>query len=324
MKRKLEEVYDVPLDSVENDLDSAAKSDLQSFRNVLEELKEKFNKSESYQERVQILTLSPFTIDKTMKEFGTTNYLVKKSRAVKKEAGVLRLCNKKQGKCLSKELEEEVVKFYESDENSRICPGMKDTISMRNKNGEKVKYQKRLVLSNLNELYSSWKEANPEKKIGFSKFASLRPKYCVLAGATGTHAVCVCKYHQNPILMTEACLKSSVHDLMKLCVCSVDSEKCMMGHCKDCPGKEGLMAHLNECDDLSETEEVSYLQWVSTDRTKLVTLTESKAEFVDNLSSQILKLTRHSFTAKMQSLYMKELKAGMTPLTKIILQGDFA
>ena len=84
------------------------------------------------------------------------------------------------------------------------------------------------------------------------------------------------------------------------------------------------MAHLNECDDLSETEEVSYLQWVSTDRTKLVTLTESKAEFVDNLSSQILKLTRHSFTAKMQSLYMKELKAGMTPLTEIILQGDFA
>ena len=124
--------------------------------------------------------------------------------------------------------------------------------------------------------------------------------------------------------MAEACLKSSVHDLMKLCVCSVESEKCMMGHCKDCPGQEGLMDYLNECDDLSEIDEVSYLQWVSTDRTKLVTITESKADFVENFSSQVLKLTLHSFTAKMQSLYMKELKAGITPLTEINLQGDFA
>ena len=111
-----------------------------------------------------------------------------------------------------------------------------------------------------------WKEANPEKKIGLSKFASLRPKYCVLAGANGTHDVCVCKYHQNPTLMAEACLKSSVHDLMKLCVCAVESEKCMMGHCKDCPGQEGLMDYLNECDDLSEIDEVSYLQSVLTEQ----------------------------------------------------------
>ena len=101
-------------------------------------------------------------------------------------------------------------------------------MSIRNKDGEKVKHQKRLVLSNLCELYASWKEANPNKKVGFSTFAAQRPKYCILAGATGTHATCVCKYHQNPKLMAEACLKSSVHDLMKVCVCSIESEKCMM------------------------------------------------------------------------------------------------
>ena len=44
-----------------------------------EEIKEKFKNSESYQERVQILTLSPFTIERTINEFETTNYLVKKS-----------------------------------------------------------------------------------------------------------------------------------------------------------------------------------------------------------------------------------------------------
>ena len=52
-------------------------------------------------------------------------------------------------------------------------------------------------------------------------------------GDSVTHSVCVCKYHQNTKLMVEACLKSDLNDLMKLCVCSIDSKNCMMGHCKE-------------------------------------------------------------------------------------------
>ena len=52
--------------------------------------------------------------------------------------------------------------------------------------------QKRLVLSNLREVYSEFKERFPGRKIGFSKFAELRPKHCVLAGASGTHTQCMC------------------------------------------------------------------------------------------------------------------------------------
>ena len=66
--------------------------------------------------------------------------------------------------------------------------------------------------------------------------------------------------------------------------------------------------------------EFLYLQWVSTNRAKLVTIIESKADFIDNFSSQVVKLTRH--TTKAQNMYMKELKANMKPLD-IILQGDF-
>ena len=43
----------------------------------------------------------------------------------------------------------------------------------------------------------------------------------------------------------------------------------MMGHCKDCPGWESLIEHMNGCDELSALDDVSYLQWVSTDRAKL-------------------------------------------------------
>ena len=111
--------------------------------------------------------------------------------------------------------------------------------------------------------------------------------------------------------MAEACLKSSVHDFMKVCVCSIESEKCTMGHCKDCPGREVLIEHMNNCEELSALEDVSYFQWVSTDRAKLVTIIESKADFIDNISSQVVKLTRPSLTTKAQNMYMKEIKANI-------------
>lgn len=80
-------------------------------------------------------------------------------------------------------------------------PGMKDCVSDVNCRGEKIKVQKRLVLSNLKELHEFYRTRYPNNPIGFSSFASLRPKYCVLAGGTGTHTVCVCAIHQNIKLM---------------------------------------------------------------------------------------------------------------------------
>ena len=49
-----------------------------------------------------------------------------------------------------------------------------------------------------------FKEKHPLVKIGFSKFCSLRPKWCVIAGSSGTHSVCVCTIHQNTILLVDA------------------------------------------------------------------------------------------------------------------------
>ena len=41
-------------------------------------------------------------------------------------------------------------------------------------------------------------------KIGFSKFCTLHPKWCVIAGLSGTSSVCVCTTHQNTILLVDA------------------------------------------------------------------------------------------------------------------------
>lgn len=321
LKKKLELSYDVSLSSSDSEDDS---KDLSMYKKMMEELKAKFGASDSYKERVQILTVSPFTIKRTMEEFGATNYMVKKSRDVRKEKGILGQCDKNKGKVLSEDIRQAVSDFYEDDDYSRIMPGKKDFVSVKNKDGDKDRHQKRLILTNLAELYAKWKDVHPDKKIGFSTFASLRPKWCIFAGKSGTHSVCVCKYHQNPKLMAASCLTCSVHDVMEHCVCSIASEKCMMGQCKDCPGKQGLVDYLNECDDLKDRDEISYQQWISTDRTALVTITETKDDFIENFSNQILKLTRHSFTSKAQSKYMNDLKMTMPPLEDVIMQGDFA
>lgn len=47
-------------------------------------------------------------------------------------------------------------------------------------------------------------QKNVEYKISFSAFAKLKPKNCILAGAAGTHSVCVCVIHQNVKLMLDA------------------------------------------------------------------------------------------------------------------------
>ena len=87
------------------------------------------------------------------------------------------------GKVLPVEIREMIISFCKEDEISRPMPGKK-TFTIE-KNGEKIEVQKKLVISDLKETYRQFKDRYPETKIGFSNFASLRPKECVLAGASG-------------------------------------------------------------------------------------------------------------------------------------------
>ena len=74
----------------------------------------------------------------------------------------------------------------------------------------------------------------------------------MLAGASGTHSVCVYVYHHNPKLIVELNLKHSVHDLMSVSVCSTEHEACMNGNCEECPGQDAVTQHLTNCDEAPE------------------------------------------------------------------------
>lgn len=109
----------------------------------------------------------------------------------------------KTGKNLPAETVTKVVEFYENDLNSRIMPHQKATVTVKIDDC-KQKVQKRLLLCDIKDLHSQFKEQFPEYLIGLTKFAELRSKWCVLAGSSGTHSVCVCTMHQNFKTMIDA------------------------------------------------------------------------------------------------------------------------
>ena len=212
-------------------------------------------------------------------------------------------------------------------------PGKKDCISVRIE-GKRVSVQKRLVLCNLKELHRSFKDRNPEVKIGFSKFAEMRPKHCVLAGASGTHSVCVCTIHQNVKLMAHGV---KLHELatsdgvsfptyehcIARAICNPPQPKCYLRTCTDCPGFDCLKEFLHTALDESMIDTLTYKQWVSVDRCTLDTVSSTPEEFVEAFVDKLEALVPHSFVAKQQSAYFNECKVCLKP-GEVLVQADFS
>ena len=212
---------------------------------IVNQLKEKFNTTEKRSEKLQILTVLPksWSRSKIQEEFKVTQYMARQAKNLVKEKGVMALPNKRLP-TFSKETENIILHFYKSEEISRIMPGKKDYKPVR-KGGFKVQEQKHLILCNLREAYKLFKTKHPSLKVGFSKFAELRPKECILAGGAGTHSVCVCTIHQNIKLMIvgsglSCCTEgeeihlSDYTSCLAATTCNEKSIDCFFHQCSDC------------------------------------------------------------------------------------------
>ena len=295
-------------------------------REIIQQLKEKFVATSKRNQQLQILTVLPnsWSVKKIQEEFGVSTYMARKSKELVKEKGVLSLPGPKPGPSLLPETVVIVQAFYESDDISRVMPGKKDFVSVK-KESNRVHVQKRLVLSNLKEVYHEFKEKFPDRKIGFSKFAELRPKHCILAGASGTHSVCVCTIHQNVKLMMFEMRLSDVptyHHCLAKIMCNPPLPKCYLGACGVCPGiakfKEELITLLDE----NDVEQIVYKQWVSTDRSTLETYCASAEEFVDIFCEKLELLRPHSFVASEQASFYAKCKSSLQP-GEILVTGLF-
>lgn len=192
MKMKVSRVLEKEISPIKSQNKEAIKETEQKAKDLdrlICLIKEKLETTSTRSEKIQLLTLVPtsWSKRKVMEEFKVSEYAIRQARNLVKEKGILTLPLPRKGKVLSENTINLVKNFYQSEEYSRIMPGRKDKVSI----STNVYMQKRLLLQNLNELYSSFKFEYPEIKIGFSKFCMLRPKWCVTAGSAGTHSVFV-------------------------------------------------------------------------------------------------------------------------------------
>lgn len=247
-QNETEESISSPLENIEI-LKSAREIELEE---LLAGLKEKYNSlDENDPLRVTILTIAPmnWSIRKIAIEFNTSRRMAKKGKELRESQGILARSLAKSGKILPINTVENVKKFYNSDLNSRLMPGKRDSISVKVEN-KRTLIQKRLLLLGLKELYVKYIDCyKKEHYVGFSTFAKLRPKYCILAGGSGTHSVCVCIIHQNCKLLLDAIDVENLtkqsemqicnyKDCLKQITCKESTSNCYLDNCKHCPSIE--------------------------------------------------------------------------------------
>lgn len=219
---------------------------------MINQLDEKFKATTNRVEKYQVLSVVPksWNANEIVKTFGISRHMAENSIRAVQEHGILFPVAKKIGSnTIPLEIVNLVKAFYRSSDISSDRPAMGDKIVIRDENGEKKEEQIKLVLMNLKEAYEEFKKTYPNVKIGFSKFASVRPKECILAlDKKGMHDVCVCIYHQNTKLASDALVRNmhlppDIKDYKGFCaklMCATPTIDCHMRTCKDCKSDDAI------------------------------------------------------------------------------------
>lgn len=150
------------------------------------------------------------TVDQISKHFNCTKYLASTAVDAFKRDGILSKPQYKYSHKTNPEVDKKVQQFYSDSEISKLLPGRKDFVTVRDELGKKSQIQKRLLLYKLETAHFKFLEQHPEVEISFSKFARLRPPEIVFAGSAGTLTQCVCVIHANPDLQLEALQKLKI------------------------------------------------------------------------------------------------------------------
>lgn len=116
---------------------------------------------------------------------------------------------------------------------------------------------------------------------------------------------------------------TTYNDCLEAVICPEPSADCYLGHCSDCPNMEVLSDFLKDLFDDHEIDEIGYCEWVSKPRTNLQTVTQCASEFVEHFCEKIQGLLPHSFIAKEQAAFLRDLKATL-PENEFIVVCDFA
>lgn len=244
---------------------------------------------------------------------------------------------KKRVDALSEDQKREVIDFYKQDSISRILPGKKEYVSVKDPvTGKRTKYQKRILTMKLKEAYQLFKE-EAKISIGFSTFAELRPSE-VFPVSQRDHEVCMCMHHENIEMLLDGLNKMSktmklptnAETAMKETICYFDlnddkSLNCCKRNCRECGVDSWVNKVINfDENDLEEDMETNFYQWKRIEgkmKKELIVcdLLQAKEELISLLNPFAL----HVYTAQKQLAEFKFLKENLK-VGHLIIHEDFA
>lgn len=207
-------------------------------------------------------------------------------------------------------------------------PGQRDCVS-EVKDGVRQLSQKRLMSMSIREVYRYFKETHANVQISFSSFAALRPKHCKLLGTSGSHNVCVCTMHENVDLMITALKKLRIsHDRSSytdqfLCCAEIRTHNCFLRTCTDCCDFTTFEAGLLEKLEEQSVEEISFEQWLFTDRCNIEAKTMTPEPFASFFAEKLNKFVYHDFIKNQQANFLKMRKETLAE-GEILAILDFA
>lgn len=192
----------------------------------------------------------------------------------KKFVGSLSSCNIIFGKSKNERLKQryfvnvqrQVISFLSKDENSRLCPGKRDTITYK-----KNKMQKRYLNDTLSHIYAKFKIEYPNLNLSYSTFCKMRP-FWIVQPVIKARDTCLCLQHTNMSLLISKLNYLKIIDektpeiLVKSYCCNggYTMERCLERKCSDCKYKEIRTS------DYDANEDTYYEKWVTKKETFMI------------------------------------------------------
>ncbi|XP_063228207.1 uncharacterized protein LOC134534095 isoform X1 [Bacillus rossius redtenbacheri] len=212
--------------------------------------------------------------------------------------------------------ETSVINFLYRPDIVYTCPGMKDVLTVW-ENGKKVKLQKHFMTMFLHEAFYIFKEENPDYKISYSKFCSLRPKNVLLLKETPAEQ-CKCRIHENFILKLKALKHTYNNEFWKNLLCNdCLNSLCWQNLCEVCSNGKRMVV------PREPDSKTTWKEWKKNDenKIKLVIKEDCLGDIYEKLIADMPKMMLHVNTKRIQHDEFEKDKANGT---KRVLEVDFA
>lgn len=225
------------------------------------------------------------------------------------------------------DIPELVKEFYLLDSVSRQLPGKKDVITLKSKSGVKEQFQKRVLLTTIEEAYQEFTSLHPQHQIGKSKFFELRPRFVLLMSQT-PHNVCCCVYCCNLQYIFDA-LKpyfsveiANFDDFYTKFLCARNFE-CAIGSCEECYDFSDKLKEIliQDCEELP----VKWMKWEKNGDFLQKQDMKDKVVFdvLLEFASSFEKFKIHKYLVFTQHGVINEMKKTNSD-TSVILHMDFS